>query len=174
MTPRTPLPTPRLLPILALAIAATALLAPRPLHAEPPKPCALLSPLQIKAVLPTPLLAGKPGSPTDGTADCTRTDPKGETRVYLSLNDPGSSYKSFRDSMLATGRLVPLSGLAGDAFFVSSAGNSAAHPPHPNFAVSPHTLAVQPVMPGSPVSTNSHQRTAPPRMREFGPPRVQS
>jgi hypothetical protein len=38
----------------------------------------------------------------------------------------GTSYKSFRDSMLATGRLVPLSGLADDAFYISSAGNSAA------------------------------------------------
>jgi len=118
--------TSRLLTLIALAIAVKAIIAPNPLHAEPPKPCALLSPLQIKTVLNTPLLAGKPGSPTDGTTDCTWADTKGGTRVYLSLNDPGVDYKSFRDSMLATGRLVPLSGLAGDAFFVSSAGNSAA------------------------------------------------
>jgi hypothetical protein len=104
-----------------------AIIAASPLHAaRPPAPCALLSPLQIKSVLPTPILAGKPGAPSDGTTDCTWSDTKGETRIYLSLNEPGTEYKSFRDSMLATGRLVPISGLAGDAFFIASAGNSAA------------------------------------------------
>jgi hypothetical protein len=117
--------TPRTSHLLALFTIAAATLVPS-LRAEPPKPCALLTPLQIKAVVSTPLLAGKPGSPTDGTTDCTWSDAKGETRVYVSLNDPGVGYKSFRDAMLATGKLVPLSGLAGDAFFVSSAGNSAA------------------------------------------------
>jgi hypothetical protein len=113
MTFRTPM-------FLALA-AFTAIAA----HAEP-RPCTLLSPAQIKTVLNTPLANGKPGSPSEGTTDCTWSDSKGETRVYLSLNDPGIGYKSFRDSMLATGRLVPIPGLAGDAFFISSAGNSAA------------------------------------------------
>jgi hypothetical protein len=113
--------------ILSAAIVFTAILAPRPLHAQlPPAPCALLSPLQIKTVLNTPLSEGKPGTPSDGTTDCTWSDSKGETRVYLSLKDPGYGYKSFRDSMLATGRLVPIPGLANDAFFISSAGNSAA------------------------------------------------
>ena len=51
-------------------------------------------------------------SPSPPAAAPRRSDPKGETRVYLSLNDPGTSYKSFRDTMLATGKLVPLSGLA--------------------------------------------------------------
>ena len=69
--------TSRLLTLIALAIAVKAIIAPNPLHAEPPKPCALLSPLQIKTVLNTPLLAGKPGSPTDGTTDCTWADTKG-------------------------------------------------------------------------------------------------
>ena len=113
--------------IISAAIVFTAILAPGPLHAEPPTtPCALLSPLEIKTVLPTPLLDGKPGNPSDGTTDCTWPDSKGATRVYLSLNDPGYGYKSLRDSMVASGRLVPIPGLADDAFFVSSAGNSAA------------------------------------------------
>jgi hypothetical protein len=122
--------TSRLLTLSTAAIVFTALAAPRPLHAEPPTPCALLSPLQIKAVLngkpDTPLLDGKPGSPSDGTTDCTWPDSKGETRVYLSLKEPGIEYKSFRDSMMATGRLVPGPGLGGDAFYISSAGNTAA------------------------------------------------
>jgi len=109
----------------ATLLAFAALLATQPAHAAP-TPCTLLTPAQIKTVLNTPLLTPKPGSPTDGTTDCTWSDPKGATRVYLSLNDPGITYKSFRDSMLATGKLVPLPGLGGDAFFISSAGNSAA------------------------------------------------
>ena len=122
MTPRTP----RLLPLTPSH--------PRPHHPRPPPTPArptprtvhLLTPTQIKTVLTTPLSEGKPGTPTDGTTDCTWSDPKGQTRVYLSLNDPGIHYKSFRDSMLATGRLVPIPGLADDAFFISSPGNSAA------------------------------------------------
>jgi hypothetical protein len=123
--------TSRLLVICTAAIVFTAIAGTRPLHAEPPtSPCALLSPLQIKTVLnekpDTPLLGGKPGSPSDGTTDCTWLDSKGETRVYLSLKDPGIEYKSFRDSMLATGRLVPIAGLSGDAFYIASPGTSAA------------------------------------------------
>jgi hypothetical protein len=109
----------------ATLLAFAALLATQPAHAAP-TPCTLLTPAQIKTVLNTPLSPGKPGSPTDGTTDCTWADAKGATRVYLSLNDPGIHYKSFRDSMLATGKLVPIPGLGDDAFFISSAGNSAA------------------------------------------------
>ena len=121
--------TSRLLALSTAAIVFTAIVAP--LHAEPlTPPCALLSPLQIKTVLngkpDTPLLDGKPGSPSDGTTDCTWLGSKGETRVYLSLKDPGITYKSFRDSMQATGRLVPISGLSGDAFYIASPGTSAA------------------------------------------------
>jgi hypothetical protein len=112
------------------AFLVTSASAGRPMHAEPPAqapaPCALLSVGQIKAVVSTPLLAGKPGAPTDGTTDCTWADSKGETRLYLSLKEPGIDYKSFRDAMQATGRLVPVSGLAADAFYISSSGNSAA------------------------------------------------
>jgi hypothetical protein len=119
--------TSRLVNLSAAAIVFTAIVAPRPSHAEPPTPpCALLSPLQIKTVLNTPVLDGKPGTPSDGTTDCTWPDSKGETRLYLSLKEPGIEYKSFRDSMLATGRLVPVSGLSADAFYIASAGNSAA------------------------------------------------
>jgi hypothetical protein len=118
--------TPRLLTLFPAILALTTLALPQRLHAQTPAPCTLLTPTQIKTVLTTPLSEGKPGTPTAGTTDCTWSDPKGETRVYLSLNDPGIHYKSFRDSMLATGRLVPIPGLADDAFFVSSAGNSAA------------------------------------------------
>ena len=109
-----------------LLITATILLTAAAAQATPPTPCALLTPAQIKSVLDTPLVDGKPGSPSDGTTDCTWADTKGETRVYLSLKEPGIDYKSFRDAMLATGRLVPIPGLGGDAFFISSAGNSAA------------------------------------------------
>jgi len=122
MTPSTS----RLLTLFPAVLAFTSIALPQPLHAQPPAPCTLLTPAQIKTVLTTPLSEGKPGTPTDGTTDCTWSDAKGETRVYLSLNDPGYGYKAFRDSMLATGRLVPVSGFADDAFFVSSAGNSAA------------------------------------------------
>ena len=122
MTPRTP----RLLPFTTAILALTTLTIPQPQHAQHPPPCTLLTPTQIKTVLTTPLSEGKPGTPTDGTTDCTWSDPKGQTRVYLSLNDPGIHYKSFRDSMLATGKLVPIPGLGGDAFFISSAGNAAA------------------------------------------------
>jgi hypothetical protein len=110
-----------------LAAAAILLTASRPALAEhPTPPCALLTSAQIKAVLSTPVLNGKPGSPSDGTLDCTWPDAHGQTRLYLSLKQPGIDYKSFRDSMQATGRLVPVSGLSGDAFFISSPGTSAA------------------------------------------------
>ena len=122
--------TSRLLVLSTAATDFTAIAAPRPLHAEPPTPCALLSPLQIKTVLngkpDTLLLNGKPGSPSDDTTDCTWPDSKGETRVYLSLKEPAIAYQSFRDSMQATGRLVPIAGLTGDAFYIASPGTSAA------------------------------------------------
>jgi hypothetical protein len=110
-----------------LATAALLLSALTTAHAQPvPAPCALLTPTQIKTTLLTPVLPGKPGAPSDGTLDCTWPDAKGETRIYLSLKEPGIDYKSFRDSMQSTGRLVPVAGLGGDAFYISSSGNSAA------------------------------------------------
>jgi hypothetical protein len=102
MTPRTS----RLLSLTAAILALTTLTLPQPLHAQLPAPCTLLTPTQIKTVLTTPLSEGKPGTPSDGTTDCTWSDTTRHPRVYLSLNDPSIHYKSFRDSMLATGRLA--------------------------------------------------------------------
>ena len=104
------------------AILALAALFATAAHAAPPtpSPCALLTPDQIKVVLSSPVLMGKPGS-----ADCTWADAHGETRVYLSLKD-ATDFHSLRDSMQATGRLVPITGLAEDAFFVSGTGSAAA------------------------------------------------
>jgi hypothetical protein len=125
--------TPDSHPFSTLAAAAllftTALAAPTPAHAQPPahSPCALLTPAQIKTVLDTPIIAGKPGGAgANGTGDCTWTDATGATRVYLSLKEPGTDYKSFRDSMQATGRLVPVTGLSADAFYIASTGTGAA------------------------------------------------
>jgi streptogramin lyase len=103
--------------------AAAILSAPASLHAQgkAATPCALLSDAQIKAVLGTPTLAGKLGE-----SECTWADAKGETRVYLSVKESGIEYKSFHDSMKATGKMVPVTGLAEDAFYVASSGASAA------------------------------------------------
>jgi hypothetical protein len=67
-------------------------------------------------------LPGKPGE-----NDCTWADPKdGSTRIYISVKDPGIEYKSMRDSMQGTGKLVPITGLTGDAFYMAGTGSSAA------------------------------------------------
>jgi hypothetical protein len=92
------------------------------LPATPPKPCSLISDAQIKSVLNTATLPGKPGE-----NDCTWSDPKdGSTRIYISVKDPGIEYKSMRDSMQGTGKLVPITGLTGDAFYMAGTGSSAA------------------------------------------------
>jgi hypothetical protein len=106
-----------------LAAAAFFLATACPALAQPPTPapCALLTPEQMKAVLGTPVLLGK-----SGDHECTWSDAGGETRVYLSVKDATPEYKSFCDSMQATGRLVPVTGLSEDAFFVSATGASAA------------------------------------------------
>ncbi len=89
-------------------------------------PCSLLTPDEIKALAGTQVQPGQPGQPSQpGSNDCTWKDAKGQDRVFLSLRDP-KGFHDLRDSMQATGRLVPITGLSGDAFFVSSAGNSAA------------------------------------------------
>jgi hypothetical protein len=91
-------------------------------HAQKPiTPCALITPTQIKTLLTTPVASGKPGD-----SDCTWADAKGATRVYLQIKDVTPDYKSFRDSMQATGKLVPVTGLSSDAFYISSTGSSAA------------------------------------------------
>jgi hypothetical protein len=84
--------------------------------------CGLLSQAQIKTVLEKPVVAGK-----SGDRDCTWADPQGgATRVYVSVKDPGIEYKSMRDSMQATGKLIPITGLVGDAFYVAGTGSAAA------------------------------------------------
>jgi hypothetical protein len=107
----------------ATLVPAAVLVAPVFLHAQgkAATPCALLTDAQIKAVLGAPTLAGKPG-----VNDCTWADAKGETRVYLSVKESGIEYKGFHDSMKATGKMVPVTGLAEDAFYMGSSGASAA------------------------------------------------
>jgi hypothetical protein len=83
---------------------------------------------QIKAVVGAGVMAGKAGAGKTGAGeavDCTWADAKGETRVYLALKDP-TDFTAQREAMKATGRLVPITGLSSDAFFVGSAGTSAA------------------------------------------------
>jgi hypothetical protein len=117
--------TPRLATLAATVTLFATLAAPLSMSAQTHTPCALLTPEQVKAVLGTPVVNGKPGSAAaNGSQDCTWADPKGETRVYLALKD-AANFKATRDGMPAA-RLVPITGLAGDAFFVGSAGTSAA------------------------------------------------
>ena len=111
----------RLFPLAPAAILLAALV-PRLAHAQ--APCSLLSPEQINSVVGTPVGPGQPGGQS-GSSDCTWKDAKGQDRVYLSLRDP-KDFHDLRDSMQSTGRLVPITGLSGDAFFVSSTGASAA------------------------------------------------
>lgn len=128
MTNRLPRPA-----TLAAAAFLFAALAPRPAFAQAPAqahppskeltPCSLVTPDQIKTLIDTPVVPGKPGSAD--SHDCTWADAKGVTRVYLSLKD-ATDYKDFRASMQATGRLLPITGLAEDAFFVSSVSSSSA------------------------------------------------
>lgn len=108
----------------APASASTPVYAGTPVSAGTPAsaavPCGLLTPEQIKTVLGAPVQPGKPGE-----NDCTWKDAGGHDRVYLSLKD-AKDWKSFRDSMQATGRMTPVTGVAEDAFFVASSGTSAA------------------------------------------------
>lgn len=77
---------------------------------------------QIKAAVGEAVPPGKPGS--DG--DCSWKDAKGQEVVYLQVKATGADYKGFRDQMQATGRMMMVTGLAEDAFFVASSGSSAA------------------------------------------------
>lgn len=87
-------------------------------------PCGLLTPEEIKTVLSVAVLPGKP-SESEGAHDCTWKDAKGTDVVYLNIKE-AKEWKSFRDSMQATGKLTPVTGVAEDAFFVASTGTSAA------------------------------------------------
>jgi hypothetical protein len=58
----------------------------QPPSSQPPrtrKPCGLLTPDQIKAMLNSPVEPGKPRVAKDSN-DCTRSDANGEDRVYIS------------------------------------------------------------------------------------------
>jgi hypothetical protein len=83
--------------------------------------CGLLTEGQVKAVLGSAVQPGQAGP-----NECTWKDAKGETRVYLSVKDAGIEYRGFRDQMQATGKMVPVTGLAEDAFYIASSGSSAA------------------------------------------------
>ena len=114
-----------------LTFAAAAFLfatsAPRLTVAQAPAPaaaCSLLTLDDIKTVIGSAVQPGQP-SKEAGTNDCTWKDVKGQDRVYLSLKK-AEDWKAFRDSMQATGRMTPVTGVAEDAFFVASSGNSAA------------------------------------------------
>jgi hypothetical protein len=85
------------------------------------QPCSLLTPDQIKVVAGT---AVKPGTPGQNN-DCTWRDAKGEDRVYLALKD-STNFHDFRTQMQSSGRMTSIPGLAEDAFYVASAGSSAA------------------------------------------------
>jgi hypothetical protein len=119
--------TPRTLALSFAALLLSAVGTSRPAFALPPAaPCSLLTTTQIKAALEAPVINGKPGAAADEVGNCTWADPQGVTRVFLSLKQPGIEYKSFRDSMQATGRLVPVTGLSADAFYIAGTGSSAA------------------------------------------------
>ena len=119
------LPRPATLAAAALLIAAfrpRSMPAQTPSQTHAPAPCTLVTPDQIKTLIGTPVVPGKPGAESN---DCTWADSKGVTRIYLSVKE-ATDFKDFRTSMQATGRLVPISGLAEDAFFVSSTTNATA------------------------------------------------
>lgn len=118
---------------LASAALLFAALAPRPTPAQTraakapvkastktPQPCSLLTADEIKSITGA---AAQPGRP--GANDCTWKDAKGEDRVYISVHE-SLDWHNLHDTMRGTGKLTPLTGVAEDAFFVSSSGSSAA------------------------------------------------
>ncbi|HEY5382519.1 MAG TPA: hypothetical protein VIJ65_09705 [Acidobacteriaceae bacterium] len=125
-------PSPPHLAALAAAALLLAILTPSSTqaqtHTQPqthPKthassPCSLLALEKINALVGTPVQPGQPGP-----NDCTWHDAKGQTVVYLTLRD-SKDWHFFHSQMQSTGRLVPVTGVAEDAFFVSSTGSSAA------------------------------------------------
>lgn len=88
--------------------------------AKLPDACKLLTADEIKSITGA---AAQPGKP--GTNDCTWKDAKGEDRVYISVHE-SLDWHNVHDTMRGTGKLTPLTGVAEDAFFVSSRGSSAA------------------------------------------------
>jgi|HubBroStandDraft_1064217.scaffolds.fasta_scaffold203436_1 hypothetical protein len=105
-----------------LLLAAAATLIPAA-HAQ--DPCSLLTPDQIKAVVSTPVNPGTPGGTKD-SPDCTWKDAKGEDRVYVSLKTR-DNYNVVHAQMQASGRLVAVTGVGEDAFFVTSPAGSTSY-----------------------------------------------
>lgn len=108
-----------------LGAAATAVLLSGGARAQAPAACTLLNPTQIKAVVKEPVDQGHAGGAKD-TPDCTWSDAKGETRVYVSVRSR-DNFNVTRAQMQNTGRLANVSGVGEDAFFVSSAAGSTAY-----------------------------------------------
>jgi hypothetical protein len=107
---------------LSFAAAAT-LLTATAAHAQ--APCSLLAPDQIKAVVGVPVNPGTPGGTKD-SPDCTWNDAKGENRVYVSLK-PRDNYNVVHAQMQNSGRLVSVTGVGEDAFFVTSPAGSTSY-----------------------------------------------
>lgn len=87
-------------------------------HAQ--APCSLLTPGQIKAVVGAAVQPGQPGA-----NDCTWHDGRGHILVYMSLKAT-TDFHDTRAQMQATGKMVPITGVGEDAFFVASTGTGAA------------------------------------------------
>jgi hypothetical protein len=107
---------------LTLAAAAT-LLTATAAHAQ--APCSLLTPDQIKAVVSVPVNPGTPGGTKD-SPDCTWKDAKGEDRIYISLKTR-DNYNVLHAQMQNSGRLVSVTGVGEDAFFVTSPAGSTSY-----------------------------------------------
>ncbi len=107
-----------------LFLAAAAVLIPAAAaHAQ--DPCSLLTSDQIKAVLSVPVNPGQPGGTKD-SPDCTWNDAKGEARAYVSLKTR-DNYNVVHAQMANTGRLVAVTGVGEDAFFVTSPAGSTSY-----------------------------------------------
>ena len=105
-----------------LSIAAAALFTAT---ANAQAPCSLLTADQIKAAVNVPVTPGQPGGTKDAP-DCTWKDAKGEDRVYISLKTR-DNYNVVHAQMQASGRLVAVTGVGEDAFFVTSPAGSTAY-----------------------------------------------
>ena len=111
--------------LIRILIVATGVLIAAPLMARAQAPCTLLNPLQIKAVVNTPVDSGRAGGSKD-SPDCTWKDSQGQDRAYLSLKSR-DNFNVTRAQMQTTGRLTNVSGVGEDAFFVTSPAGSTAY-----------------------------------------------
>jgi hypothetical protein len=106
-----------------LTLAAAAILFTAAAHAQ--APCSLLTPDQIKSVVSVPVTPGQPGGTKD-SPDCTWKDAKGEDRAYVSLKTR-DNYNVVHAQMQNSGRLVSVTGVGEDAFFVTSPAGSTSY-----------------------------------------------